>query len=61
MADFLEPGRSFDRDERAELATAVVDDFDGTYRKVVRRRLAARMAAGEAMLPETTALWASVR
>jgi HD superfamily phosphohydrolase YqeK len=61
MADFLEPGRSFDRDERAELATAVVDDFDGTYRKVVRRRLADRMAAGEAMLPETTALWASVR
>lgn len=61
MADYLEPGRNFDREARAALATDVVEDFDGTFRKVVRRRLADRMAAGEAMLPETTALWASVR
>ncbi|MBA2293394.1 MAG: hypothetical protein H0W15_13170 [Gemmatimonadales bacterium] len=37
-ADFLEPGRDFDRDERAALATRFPDDPAGVLRDVVRRR-----------------------
>ena len=38
MADFLEPGRKFSRADRAYLAAHVTDDFDGTFRQVVRAR-----------------------
>ena len=39
MADYLEPVREFDREERARLAARVATDFDGSYRDVVKRRL----------------------
>ena len=61
MADFLEPGRPFDREQRAQLAARVPEDPDGTFREVVRMRLGERVASGEALLPETAALWESVR
>src|SRR3569623_998913 len=47
MADFLEPGRQFDREERARLAARVPTDFDGTFREVVHMRLADKIATGE--------------
>ncbi|MDB4911032.1 MAG: hypothetical protein JWO39_1855 [Gemmatimonadetes bacterium] len=61
MADFLEPGRQFDRKERATLAASVPDDLDGTFRKVVKLRLGEKIASGDPLLPETMALWESVQ
>jgi 2-amino-4-hydroxy-6-hydroxymethyldihydropteridine diphosphokinase len=61
MADFLEPGRQFDREARATLAAAVPGDFDGTFREVVRMRLGEKLASGEKLRPETEALWESAR
>jgi HD superfamily phosphohydrolase YqeK len=61
MADFLEPGRQFDRKERAKLAASVPDDFDETFRKVVKLRLGEKVASGEPLRPETASLWESVQ
>jgi HD superfamily phosphohydrolase YqeK len=61
MADFLEPGRKFDRGARATLAARVPGDFEGAFRKVVRLRLGERVKSGEPLLPETLALWESVQ
>ncbi len=61
MADFLEPGRTFDREKRAQLAARVPDDFEGAFRDVVRMRLGDRIASRERLLPETAALWESVQ
>lgn len=61
MADYLEPGRAFDREWRAELAARVPADFPGAFRDVVHHRLARRIALGEPMLPDTAALWESVQ
>jgi HD superfamily phosphohydrolase YqeK len=61
MADFLEPGRQFARKERASLTASVPDDFDGTFRAVVKLRLGEKVASGEPLRPETAALWASVQ
>jgi len=61
MADFLEPGRTFDREKRAQLAARVPGDFDGVFRDVVRMRLGDRIASREKLLPETVALWESVQ
>ena len=61
MADYLEPGRQFDRHERAMLASTVPRDFDGTFRAVAKRRLGAKVALGEALLPESAALLKSVQ
>jgi len=61
MADFLEPGRQFDRERRAHLAASVPKDFDRAYRDVVKLRLGERIASGEKLLPETVALWESVQ
>lgn len=61
MADFLEPGRQFEREKRAKLAAAVPRDFDGTFRKVVRMRLGEKVEAGDELLPASVALWESVQ
>lgn len=61
MADFLEPGRQFDREKRATLAATVPDDFDEAFRNVVRMRLAPTVASGEQLRPETAAVWESVQ
>lgn len=61
MADFLEPARTFDREERERLAARVTTDFEGTYREVVKRRLAARIASEAPLRAETIALWESVQ
>jgi len=61
MADFLEPGRKFMRADRAFLATHVPHDFDGVFRQLVRLRVEWVLREGEALFPETVALWNSVR
>jgi HD superfamily phosphohydrolase YqeK len=61
MADFLEPGRQFDCEKRARLAARVPDDFEGTFREVVRMRVGDKVASGDELRPETFALWESVQ
>ncbi|HUF29876.1 MAG TPA: hypothetical protein VMM77_04360 [Gemmatimonadaceae bacterium] len=57
MADYLEPGRAFEREERAYLAAQVPNDFAGTFREVVRRRLIWALRDGHRLHPNTIALW----
>jgi HD superfamily phosphohydrolase YqeK len=61
MADYLEPGRQFDREKRARLAARAPRDFDRTFRDVVQMRLGEKVASGEKLHPETAALWESVQ
>ena len=61
MADFLEPGRKFDREIRAALAADVPDDFDGTFRRVVQNRIAWTLREGRPLDAATSRLWDSVR
>lgn len=61
MADFLEPGRKFAAADRAYLAAQVPNDFDGTFRQVVRMRLEWSLREGKELFPETVALWNAVR
>lgn len=61
MADFLEPGRSFARQDRAFLAAQVPHDFDGVFRQVLRARLEYALREGYTLFPETVGLWNSVR
>jgi 2-amino-4-hydroxy-6-hydroxymethyldihydropteridine diphosphokinase len=61
LADFLEPGRPFLREERAHLAARVPADFDDVFRSVVRMRLEWTLREGKPIFPETVALWNRVR
>jgi len=61
MADFLEPGRTFDVERRAELAAAVPEDFDAAFRRVVQHRIAWTLREGKALHEETARLWNAVR
>ncbi len=61
MADYLEPGRTFGRADRAFLAAHVVHDFDGVFRQVVRQRLEWSLREGRALFRQTVDLWNSVR
>lgn len=61
MADFLEPGRSFARADRAYLAAHVATDFDATFRQVLRMRIDHALHEGHTLFPETVALWNLVR
>lgn len=61
MADFLEPGRSFARRDRAFLAAQVPSNFDGVFQQVVRAKLAWSLHEGHSLFPETVALWNSFR
>lgn len=54
-ADFLEPGRSFDRVERAALASRFPDDPAAVLREVVRRRFAYADEQGWGHPPESVA------
>jgi 2-amino-4-hydroxy-6-hydroxymethyldihydropteridine diphosphokinase len=61
MADFLEPGRSCSREDRAFLAAQVAHDFDGVFRQVVRMRLVYALNEGHTLFPETVQLWNAIR
>jgi len=61
MADYLEPGRKFDRERRAEMAQRVPVDFEATFREVVKSRMAYAEREGFTIFPESAALLAAVR
>jgi HD superfamily phosphohydrolase YqeK len=61
MADFLEPGRRFAREERARLAARAPADFAGVLRDVVRARLGGALRDGAPVDPRTVGLWNAVR
>ena len=60
LADYLEPGRTFARSERAFIAASVPHDLDGAFRQVVRLRLEAGLRDGRALHPRTVDLWNSL-
>lgn len=60
MADYLEPGRTFDPERREELRRRVPLDFDGAFRDVVRARMAYAAEQGYTEYPESVALLESV-
>lgn len=57
LADFLDPGRDFDRDGRRALAARVPADRDAVLREVARRRIEWVLRSGWPLLPETVAFW----
>lgn len=59
-ADFLEPGRAFDREDRAALAVRYPEEPDDVLRDVVRRRLAYAERQGWELPPESLAFRAAV-
>lgn len=61
MADFLEPGRKFSRQDRHFLAVQVPTSFDAVFRQVVRMRLEWTVREGNHIFPETVALWNSLQ
>lgn len=60
-ADYLEPGRRFDRDERAALAARFPDNPDAVLREVVRKRLEQATRERRPIHARTLALWEAVR
>jgi len=61
MADFLEPGRKFMRQDRYFLALQVPTSFDTVFRQVVRMRLEWTVREGNHIFPQTVALWNSLQ
>lgn len=59
-ADFLEPGRSFDREDRARLAEAFPLDPEGVVREVTSRRLRYVIGQGWPLPDEGFRFWNSV-
>ena len=60
MADYLEPGRTFDMERRALLSLRVPRDFEGIFREVVRSRMAYARDNGFTEYPESVELLRSV-
>lgn len=61
MADFLEPGRWFMKEDRAFLSAQLPHNFDGVFRQAVRMRLEWTLREGNRIFPATVELWNSVR
>ena len=61
LADFLEPGRKFLREERAAIAARVPADFDAAFREAVRLRIEWSLQQGGELFPEAVELWNAVR
>lgn len=57
LADYLEPGRSFEREARTALAARVPQDPRAVLREVARRRLIWLLGDGAPLLPETVGFW----
>ena len=56
-ADHLEPGRSFDREPRAELAERLPQDVSGVLREVVRARVLHAVRSGWSLPEPTVRFW----
>jgi 2-amino-4-hydroxy-6-hydroxymethyldihydropteridine diphosphokinase len=61
MADFLEPGRKFMKQDRYFLALQVPNSFETVFRQVVRMRLEWTVREGNHIFPETVELWNSLQ
>lgn len=59
-ADFLDPGRRFDREERAALAERFPADPAGVFREVVQRRMWYLVRSGWPIPEPTFRLWNSL-
>jgi HD superfamily phosphohydrolase YqeK len=59
-ADFLDPGRAFDQDLRAELAQRLPDDPGGVLHAVARLRLTHIIDSGWPILEPTVRFWNSL-
>jgi len=59
-ADYLEPGRAFDRERRAELASRFPDDPSGVLRAVAADRLTHVIGSGWLLLEPTVRFWNSL-
>jgi len=59
-ADYLEPGREFDQDGRAELARRFPNDVRGVLREVAQRRLQHAIESGWVIPEPTYRFWNSL-
>jgi 2-amino-4-hydroxy-6-hydroxymethyldihydropteridine diphosphokinase len=60
LADYLEPGRRFEAEERRAIASRVPGDPEGALREVTRRRIERALRSGWALRPETVELWNAI-
>jgi HD superfamily phosphohydrolase YqeK len=60
LADFLEPGRPYDRADRAELARRVPAERDAVLGQVARRRIEWVLGSGWPLPAETVGFWNSL-
>lgn len=60
LADYLEPGRTFDRDARADLAARVPAERAAVLRDVAARRISQAVRSGWPLPAETVAFWNSL-
>lgn len=56
-ADFLEPGRPYRPDWRAELRGRMPDDLHAVVLEIARSRIAHRLECGDPIVPRTLAFW----
>jgi HD superfamily phosphohydrolase YqeK len=59
-ADYLDPGRAFDQERRAELAKRLPRDAGGVLREVARSRLVHIVKSGWPILDPTVRFWNSL-
>ena len=59
-ADYLDPGRPFDREQRAELARKLPADPGGVLRAVARSRLSHLVSSGWPLLEPSVRFWNSL-
>jgi HD superfamily phosphohydrolase YqeK len=57
LADYLEPGRSFQQEERRDLARRVPQDPDGVLKHVAGARLRWDISASRVLIEESVAFW----
>lgn len=60
LADYLDPGRTRNREHRAALAGRVPGDLKGALVEVAAARLTGFVRSGWALLPETVQFWNSL-
>jgi len=60
LGDFLEPGRTFDRERRAALAQRVPAERDAVLTEVARLRIAWNIRSSWPLAPETVEFWNSL-
>jgi HD superfamily phosphohydrolase YqeK len=60
LADFLEPGRDFEREWRESLARRVPDEMDEVLREVLAARISHLLEDRKPIRPETAAFWSSL-